>query len=83
MRATVRRRLVGVVFAAALAGGLAIAAPASAHGGHGSCGEGARTYVGGLAHEGIAGETASALAHQQMVDDNVAGAHEVFCDDRP
>ncbi len=74
MLTTLRRRVVALSFAAALAGGVAPASPASAHQDHGSCGEGARAYVVSLAHAGIAEETASGLARDQLVDDNVAAA---------
>lgn len=74
-----RRMLYGIVAAAGLAG-IALAPPALAHQGHASCGEGARTLVVALAHDGLAGETASTQAREGTLSENVAAAHAIFCE---
>jgi hypothetical protein len=81
-RQTMRRRLVGVAAAAVLSG-IGLAPPASAHQGHGSCGEGARAFVVPLAHAGVAGETASSQAREGTLNENVALAHSIFCEQKP
>ena len=78
-RLTMRRRVCGVAAAAVLAG-IISAPPALAHGGHASCGEGARAFVVAQAHAGTAGETASAQAREGTLNENVAAAHAIFCE---
>ena len=62
---------------------LAFAAPASAHGGHRSCGDGARAYVVAQAHEGIAGEVASLQATSGNLAEGVLLAHSLLCEPAP
>ncbi len=73
------RRLGGIAAAAVFAG-IVSAPPALAHGGHASCGEGARVFVVAQAHAGTAGETASAQAREGTLNENVAAAHAIFCE---
>lgn len=68
---------------AAVLASVAFAASASAHEGHGSCGEGARVYVVPQAQSGMAGETVSAAARDGSVDGGVAASHAALCDPKP
>lgn len=78
-----RTRAALAISGLALMATMGVASPASAHPGHGSCGQGAREYVVALAHSGNGGAFASSLAKEGLIDDNVAAAHAVYCEPRP
>ena len=73
----------GMVAAFALGAALALAPPATAHEGHGSCGEGARAFNVPLAQSGFAGETASASAQAGIQNEAVAAGHAALCEPKP
>lgn len=77
-----RRRIVGLVASAALIG-LISASPASAHGGHASCGAGTRSFIVPLAQSGQGGETASTQARLGILNEQVAAGHAALCDPKP
>ena len=77
------RRRSSTVAAFVLLGGLALASPATAHEGHGSCGEGAQVFIVPLAQSGQAGETASSSARAGTQNENVAAGHAIYCEPKP
>ena len=76
------RWVCGVVAAAGLAG-FTGAPPAFAPSGHGSCGEGTRSFIMPQAHSGAGGAIASALAREGILDEQVAAGHAALCEPRP
>ena len=62
---------------------LALAAPAGAHEGHASCGEGAKAFIVPQAQSGQGGEAASAQAKAGTINENVAAGHAALCEPKP
>jgi len=69
-----------LIATAAVLAALAVAAPAGAHEGHASCGDGAHAFVVAQAQSGVAGENASQQAQAGTLNESLAAAHAGLCD---
>jgi len=72
-----------LIATAAVLAALAVAAPAGAHDGHASCGEGAKAFIVPQAQSGEGGEAASAQAQAGTINENVAAGHAALCEPKP